>query len=641
LLLLCTAMTAPRALRAQQKAMPVIGYLSSTSPGSNVPWVEAFRQGLQENGYVEGQNVAIEYRWAEGRYDRLPALAVDLLGRKIDLIAASSIPSALAAKEATSSVPIVFVSGGDPVELGLVASLARPGGNVTGVSILAAELAPKRLELLAELVPQARVIALLVNPSNPQTEGVIRDVQEAAQTKGVQLHILKVGTESDTDAAFASLVRLPAGGLVVGTDPFFTSRSEQIVALASRHAVPAIYTRREFAAWRPDQLRNQPRGRVSPSRHLRRKDPQRCQTGRSARPAADDIRAGRQSEDRQRAGPDDPALDPRPRRRGHRMISRRDILLGVAMAAAGWRAGAEEAPKNAHIGFIVTGGRMFPRRWFDEAMGRLGWIEGRNLVVDRRVTGEDPEQRKTAAAELIAANPDIIVAAGMIDALPVRAPTRTIPIVVINGNDLVETGLADSLARPGGNVTGMTLFGSELDGKRLELLRELVPEATRISVFAYARSPRTAPRITAIEALARPLGIRVVARLVSKVGEFEGAFAASAADHDEAMLVQESPVAHENLERIVALAAQYRLPAVYDNRQYIEAGGLAFYGQVWRDNFERAAALVDKILKGAKPADLPIEQPTKFELVVNAKTAQVLGVTIPQSILARADEVIE
>ena len=322
-------------------------------------------------------------------------------------------------------------------------------------------------------------------------------------------------------------------------------------------------------------------------------------------------------------------------------MRRRDILLGVAMAAAGWRARAEEAPKNAHIGFIVTGGRMFPRRWFDEAMGRLGWIEGRNLVVDRRVTGEDPEQRKTAAAELIAANPDIIVAAGMIDALPVRALTRTIPIVVINGNDLVETGLADSLARPGGNVTGMTLFGSELDGKRLELLRELVPEATRISVFAYARSPRTAPRITAIEALARPLGIRVVARLVSKVGEFEGAFAASAADHDEAMLVQESPVAHENLERIVALAAQYRLPAVYDNRQYIEAGGLAFYGQVWRDNFERAAALVDKILKGAKPADLPIEQPTKFELVVNAKTAQVLGVTIPQSILARADEVIE
>ena len=248
LLLLCTAMTAPRALRAQQKAMSVIGYLSSTSPGSNAPWVEAFRQGLQENGYVEGQNVAIEYRWAEGRYDRLPALAVDLLGRKIDLIAVSSIPSALAAKEATSSVPIVFVSGGDPVGLGLVASLARPGGNVTGVSILAAELAPKRLELLAELVPQARVIALLVNPSNPQTEGVIRDVQEAARAKEVQLLVLKADIESDIDAAFAALVQLHAGALVVMGDAFFFSWREQLVALAARHAVPAIYDVHEYAA---------------------------------------------------------------------------------------------------------------------------------------------------------------------------------------------------------------------------------------------------------------------------------------------------------------------------------------------------------------------------------------------------------
>ena len=248
LLLLCTAMTAPRALRAHQKAMPVIGYLSSTSPGSNAPWVEAFRQGLQENGYVEGQNVAIEYRWAEGRYDRLPALAVDLLGRKIDLIAVSSIPSALAAKEATSSVPIVFVSGGDPVELGLVASLARPGGNVTGVSILAAELAPKRLELLAELVPPARVIALLVNPSNPQTEGVIRDVQEAARAKGVQLLVLKAGIESDIDAAFASLVRLAAGGLVVAADPLFNARREDLVGLAERQKIPATYEWREFVA---------------------------------------------------------------------------------------------------------------------------------------------------------------------------------------------------------------------------------------------------------------------------------------------------------------------------------------------------------------------------------------------------------
>ena len=174
----------------------------------------AFRQGLSETGYVEGQNVAIEYRWAEGHYDRLPALAADLVGRKVDVIATSGgVPPALAAKSATSTIPIVFIGVGDPVAAGLVASLARPGGNLTGVSILAAELMPKRLELLSELVPQARVIALLVNPNNPNAERMMRDVQEAARAKGVQLHILKAGTESEIDAAFATLVQLQAGAL--------------------------------------------------------------------------------------------------------------------------------------------------------------------------------------------------------------------------------------------------------------------------------------------------------------------------------------------------------------------------------------------------------------------------------------------
>jgi putative tryptophan/tyrosine transport system substrate-binding protein len=247
ILLMGGAMTAARALRAQQKAMPVIGYLGSESPGPMAPFVAAFLQGLSETGYVDGQNVAIEYRWAEGDYDRLPALAADLVRRKVDVIATLGIPSALAAKSATSTIPIVF-SVGDAVERGLVASLARPGGNLTGVSLLNVELTPKRLELISELVPQAGVIALLVNPNNPNTERTIRDMEEAARAKGVQLNILKAGTESEIDAAFASLVQLPAGALVVEGDPLFINRREQLVALASRHAVPAIYAFREYAA---------------------------------------------------------------------------------------------------------------------------------------------------------------------------------------------------------------------------------------------------------------------------------------------------------------------------------------------------------------------------------------------------------
>src|SRR3954452_961617 len=173
---------------AQQKAMPVIGYLGAGSPGLSAPFVAAFRQGLSESGYVEGQNLAIEYRWAEGHYDRLPALAADLVGRKVDLIMTGSPPGALAAKSATSTIPIVFRSGADPIADGLVASLARPGGNLTGVSFIADELTAKRLELLSELVPRAGVIALLVNPNNPSADRIIRDVQEAARTKGLQLH---------------------------------------------------------------------------------------------------------------------------------------------------------------------------------------------------------------------------------------------------------------------------------------------------------------------------------------------------------------------------------------------------------------------------------------------------------------------
>jgi putative ABC transport system substrate-binding protein len=242
------AATWPLAARAQQKAMPVIGNLNTGSPDTNPPLLAAFRQSLSESGYVEGQNLAIEYRWAEGHYDRLPALAADLVGRKVDLIVASSPPSALAAKSATSTIPIVFRGGADPVGDGLVASLARPRGNLTGVGFGGAELTAKRLELLSELVPRAGVIALLVNPNVSNAERVIRDVQEAARTKGLQLHVLKASSESEIDTAFASLVQLHAGALVVGADPFLSSRREQLVALASRRAVPSIYAWREFAA---------------------------------------------------------------------------------------------------------------------------------------------------------------------------------------------------------------------------------------------------------------------------------------------------------------------------------------------------------------------------------------------------------
>jgi putative tryptophan/tyrosine transport system substrate-binding protein len=222
----------PLAARAQQAATPVIGGLGSESPDRQALFLRGFRQGLSEAGYDEGRNVAIEYRWAEGQNDRLPALAADLVRRKVAVIAANG-PAALAAKAATPTVPIVFYTGSDPVATGLVASLNRPGGNLTGVTDLNVEVGSKRLELLRELVPTATVVALLVNPNNPaRAETLSRDLQAAARTLGLQLQVLHARNERDFDMVFGTLVQLRAGGLVILTDPFFNTRNEQLAALA-------------------------------------------------------------------------------------------------------------------------------------------------------------------------------------------------------------------------------------------------------------------------------------------------------------------------------------------------------------------------------------------------------------------------
>jgi putative ABC transport system substrate-binding protein len=234
------------AARAQQGALPLVGFLNSQSADRYARFVRAFRQGVGETGYVEGGNVAIEYRWAETENDRLPALATDLVRRQVRVIAANTF-AALAAKAATATFPVVFVTAGDPVELGLVASLSRPGGNVTGVTTLDVEVAPKRLELLHELIPSANIIAILVNPTNPRlAESESRNLQAAARTLGLQLHVLQANTERDFDTVFATLRQLRVGALMVGADAFFTGRGERLAAMALQHAVPTMYDNPEF-----------------------------------------------------------------------------------------------------------------------------------------------------------------------------------------------------------------------------------------------------------------------------------------------------------------------------------------------------------------------------------------------------------
>src|SRR5262249_6663308 len=245
--LLGSTVVLPFVARAQQR-MPVIGYLSATAPGGySTPLITAFRQGLYEIGFAEDQNVAIEFRWAEGRYDRLPALAAELVNRGVGVILAGSLPSALAAKQATSAIPIVFVMGADPVKLGVVASLNRPGGNITGIYQYFGALGGKRLEFIRELVPSLAVLAALSNPKNPNPDDHLDDIQAAARAIGQQIDVVRASSESEIDAAFARLAQRHDGALLVADDPFFSVRRDQIVALAARYAIPASYYARAFA----------------------------------------------------------------------------------------------------------------------------------------------------------------------------------------------------------------------------------------------------------------------------------------------------------------------------------------------------------------------------------------------------------
>ena len=270
-----TAVSWPLAAHAQQPPKPTIGYLSTRSPGEAKYVTDAFTQGLNEIGYVEGSNLAIEFRWAEGRYDRLPMLAADLVRRRVAVIAAvGGEPSPLAAKAATATIPIVFSIGGDPVRLGLVASLNQPDGNITGVNFFQSELGAKRLGLLHELLPRAEMIGMLVNPDFAESEFHAKDAQEAALSLGLQIHVLRASTVDELDTAFATLAQQKIDALLLANDAFFNGERRRLIALAARHAVPAIYFWREFTVeGRPDELLTQPRSSVSPSGHLHRENP--------------------------------------------------------------------------------------------------------------------------------------------------------------------------------------------------------------------------------------------------------------------------------------------------------------------------------------------------------------------------------
>jgi len=311
----------------------------------------------------------------------------------------------------------------------------------------------------------------------------------------------------------------------------------------------------------------------------------------------------------------------------------------IAMPAV---ARAQQAGKVHRIGFLsLQSGLTSTTDAFPQGLGELGYVEGRNLIIEYRWAAQKEERLPELAAELVRLKVEVIVTAAAPTIEAARRATSTIPIVMAAVADPVGSGLVTSLARPGGNVTGLTALSTELAGKRLQLVREVVPKATRVAVLAYHGTSATRLFLEQMRAAAQQMGVQLVVQEVNEAGGLPGAFTTMQRERAQALIVQVTPFSADNAKRIVELAAQHRLSAMYDVRSFVDAGGLVSYGPSLPEMFHRAAFYVDRILKGAKPADLPIEQPTKFELVINMKAAKALALVIPPAILGRADEVIQ
>jgi len=315
--------------------------------------------------------------------------------------------------------------------------------------------------------------------------------------------------------------------------------------------------------------------------------------------------------------------------------------LAFSLVVAPLTTDAQQAGKVPRIGFLSPGNATSaPNEAFRQGLRELGYVEGQNLVVEYRWADGDTARLPALAAELVRLRVDVLVAATNPAVLAARQATSTIPIVFAASSDPVGTGLVASLAHPGGNVTGLSLVAPELSGKRLQLLRETLPQLARVALLWNSGDPGMADRVTETKAAARQLGVTLHVEWVRDLAGLDRAFATLAQARPDAFLTTVEPFTGDHRQRIVAFAAQQRLPAMYEERDFVDAGGLMAYGPNLAANYRRAATYVDKILKGTKPADLPVEQPTKFELVINLKTAKALGITIPQTVLIRADEVI-
>jgi putative ABC transport system substrate-binding protein len=602
----------PLAAHAQQPAMPVVGFVSGRSNESSVRDGGAFRKALNETGYVEGQNVMVEYHWLDGQYDRLPALMAELVRRRVAVIATPGFgDGALAAKAATATIPIVFGVAQDPVKLGLVASLARPGGNATGINLLSAEIGAKRLGLLHDLVPKAVRIAVLVNPANSWTaEATLRDIPDAARATGLQIQVLKASTRSEIEAAFATLVRDRADALLVASDGFFTSRRVQFATLAARYAIPAAYSNRSYPevgglmSYGTDSLDYYRQAGVYTGQILK-----------GAKPADMPVLQSTKWEfviNMQTAralGLEVP--------NSLQLLADEFTLLGSAAVAWPVAGSAQPGERVRRVG-VITGAGVdaddadMKARFaaFAQALEQLGWSHGRNVQIDYRFGSGNPDDIRRHAVELAALAPDVILSSGAASVGPTLQVTRTIPVVFVGVVDPVGAGFVDSMAQPGGNATGFVMLEYSMTAKYLELLKEIAPFVTRVAILRDAAISSGTGQFGAIQSAAPSLRMDVTPVNVRDARVIERSVATFAQASNGGLIATASALTVVHRELIIGLAARYKLPAVFHRRLFVASGGLMSYGADVIDQFRQAAGYVDRILKGEKPADLPVQAPT-------------------------------
>ena len=636
----------PLAARAQQPdRMRRIGVLMFGAESDPVQQARlaAFLDGLQQLGWTDGRNVRIDTRWPAGGADRSRTFAAELVGLAPDVILATSSASVAALQQASRSAPIVFANVIDPVGAGFVASLAQPGGNATGFTAFEYGISGKWLELLKEIAPRVTRVAVLRDPALAAGIGQFAAIQSNTSSYAVELSAIDPRDVGEMERALVAFARKPNGGLVVTGSGSALIHRDQIIALATRLRLPNVYPFRFYplngglASYGPNEIDQYRRAAGYVDRILK-----------GEKPADLPVQAPVKYElvinlkTAKTLGLDSAAVAARPRRRGDRM-KRREFITLLGGAAAAWPiaalAQATRLPTIGYLGSATLATESQRMAAFVQRLRELGWIEGRTVVIDYRWAEGRTERYAGIAAEFVRLKVDVIVTVGGAVGAAKQA-TATIPIVFAGAGDPVGSGMVTSLAQPGGNVTGLSVQSIDLAGKQLEILREIFPDVRRLAIIGNVEYAATVLEMGEAQAAAHTLGLEVVRSEIRRAEDLAPAFEALKGAA-QALYVCPDATINANHARINTLALGARLPTMHGVREYVEAGGLMSYGPNLADLYRRAADYVDKILRGAKPADLPVEQPTKFDLVINLVAAQALGLTVPPTLLARADEVIE